>query len=448
MEYDGGWLKRAAEMPFFFPLISVTMLTSTFSPLIGCLGPLSQQHLTSTFAGGPNCNVQSGPARFVQTVDGNCDRKGFHKRLQCTSNLKNGCGECDNKQSNMNRADGMFMPADGMGDIIKKCPEIADDKCPITHAHVKTPNCWPLQNEDISGMDYASPESSCFQADAVADRMDQHLRLVYMASKEVNGGKSGSDIVPKVYHVHCGEGYPIYDKNKYFEKYPEGKTAVWEPDWEGTYNDKTADAEFNMRSGEFEKLCEEAGKNYDQQKHFDVVYCGHFALTGDMRPCHVITARHNMQILSEGITEYVKKESLANFEDLVTVRFGHSTWATYSIAKTMRAAGIHADCNLGSNLATQAYTWPVISDQATERKAEDHERPHFLFTKDPGDQKTSIHTMIDALNDHENEDRKLLVRGFANHGFLRLFIAGVKVELGSDGAGVEHSKHGVDCTFC
>jgi hypothetical protein len=122
--------------------------------------------------------------------------------------------------------------------------------------------------------------------------------------------------------------------------------------------------------------------------------------------------------------------------------------ATYSIAKTMRAAGIHADCNLGSNLATQAYTWPVIKDDATERKAEDHERPNFLFTKDPGDQKTSIHTMIDALNDHDNKQRKLLVRGFANHGFLRLFIAGVKVELGSDGAGVEHSKHGVDCTFC
>ena len=83
--------------------------------------------------------------------------------------------------------------------------------------------------------------------------------------------------------------------------------------------------------------------------------------------------------------------------------------ATYSIAKTMRAAGIHADCNLGSNLATQAYTWPVIKDDATERKAEDHERPNFLFTKDPEDQKTSIHTMIDALNDHDNKQRKLLV---------------------------------------
>ena len=115
--------------------------------------------------------------------------------------------------------DGMFMPATGMGDIEAKCPAFHDVDQVITctsGAKVGGPNCWPLQNDDIAGMDYASPESSCFQDAAVAERMDQHLRLVYLASKEVNKHKSGLDIVPKVYHVHCGEGFPIYDKEKYF----------------------------------------------------------------------------------------------------------------------------------------------------------------------------------------------------------------------------------------
>ena len=441
------------------------MLTSTFSPLILCLGPLSQQHLTSTFASTDTCKAGNKPARIVQTVDGTCHRKGGRKRLQCTSGLKDGCGKCDNEQSNMGVNDGMFTGADGgkpgLGDIMEMCPRKPDTPVftiPTKCSHgkdLKGPNCWPLLNEDIAGMDYASPESSCFQAAAVTERMDQHLQLVYMASKQVNEGKSGSDIVPKVYHVHCGEGYPIYDKEKYFVNYPKGKTAVWNRVWDGTYNDNNYEArganngiqnEFNMKPGEFKSLCEEAGKNYDKQKHFDVVYCGHFALSGDMMPCHAITARHNMVTLATGIEDYIKAKPLENFEQLVTVRFGHSTWATYNIAISMRDAGIHADCNLGSNLATQAYTWPVKKDNDAEHPGEDHERPNFLFTEDPGDQKTSVHTtMYHELNDPDNEERKLLVRGFANHGFLRLFIAGVKVELGSDGVGVEHSKQMVDC---
>jgi len=425
--------------------------------------------LTSTFASTPECKTGDGgkPARIVQTVKGECVRKGEFDRLQCISGLKNGCGECDNEQEDMGPYyDGMFVPHDKMGDIEARCPAfhdvdqvitvaLKDERTPNTctsGAKVGGPNCWPLQNDDIAGMDYASPESSCFQDAAVAERLDQHLRLVYLASKEVNKHKSGLKIVPKVYHVHCGEGFPIYDKEKYFKNYPTGQTAHWTTEWKDTYNDKSngqRSNEYNMKEGVLDGLCETAGLNYDEQKHFDVVYCGHFSLSGDMMPCHVITARHNMITLATGIKNYVKEKPLEHFEQLVTVRFGHSTWATYNIAISMRDAGIHADCNLGSNLATQAYTWPVKKDNDAEHPGEDHERPDFLFTEDPGDQKTSVHTtMYHELNDPDNEERKLLVRGFANHGFLRLFIAGVKVELGSDGVGVEHSKQMVDCKVC
>ena len=129
----------------------------------------------------------------------------------------------------------------------------------------------------------------------------------------------------------------------------------------------------------------------------------------------------------------------------VTVRFGHATWATYKIAQKMREAMIQADCNLASNLATQAYPWPI------DENGNEYERPAFLFGDRPGGQAVDVHDMDVVYNFQDDPNsvaqKKLLVQGHQNHGFLRLFIAGVKVELGSDGSGVEHSKNAVDCKF-
>lgn len=186
-----------------------------------------------------------------------------------------------------------------------------------------------------------------------------------------------------------------------------------------------------MKECAFENLCTEAGKDYNEQKHLEIVYCGYFKGSGDMKPCHVIVARNNMDTMSARIGAV--REGKVKFDEHVNTRFGHATWATYKLAKAMRDAGIQADCNLSSNMATQAYTWPVDKD------GKSLPWPSAIFDAHPGGQAVQVH-------DTRNLDRTKadLIRGFANHGFLPLFIAGVKVELGTDGSGVEHSGHYAD----
>ena len=153
-----------------------------------------------------------------------------------------------------------------------------------------------------------------------------------------------------------------------------------------------------------------------------------------------------MKVMATGITKRRQELNERKIDvSRVTVRLGHATWATYEIALLMRAAEIQADCNLGSNLATQAYPWPI------DKNGNEYEKPQFLFAARPGGQAVDVHDMDVVYNFQDDyksvAQTKLLVQGHQNHGFLRLFIAGVKVELGSDGSGVEHSKNAVDCKF-
>merc|ERR1711865_1147056 len=295
-------------------------------------------------------------------------------------------------------------------------------------------HCWPMSNEAIAGTDYASPENSCFNEASVAERLKQHFDIV------VNAATNGD--VDKVFRSHCGEGFALYDKGKYFKYYKSGVTAFWDNTWANKYNDKNEN-KFLLKEGELGKLCKTVKKNYKDQKHIQLVHCGYFPLSGDMMPCHVIVSRHNMDVMATGIAKRRKelKEERKKVHR-VTVRFGHATWATYEIAQKMREAMIQADCNLASNLATQAYPWPI------DENGNEYERPAFLFGDRPGGQAVDVHDMDVVYNFQDDPNsvaqKKLLVQGHQNHGFLRLFIAGVKVELGSDGSGIEHSKNAVD----
>ena len=119
----------------------------------------------------------------------------------------------------------------------------------------------------------ASPENSCFNEASVAERLKQHFDIV------VNAATNGD--VDKVFRSHCGEGFALYDKGKYFKYYKSGVTAFWDNTWANKYNDKNEN-KFLLKEGELGKLCKTVKKNYKDQKHIQLVHCGYFPLSGDM----------------------------------------------------------------------------------------------------------------------------------------------------------------------
>jgi len=209
---------------------------------------------------------------------------------------------------------------------------------------------------------------------------------------------------------------------------------------------------YDMKQAAYTELCKQVKLDYNEQVPQDIVYCGTFE-HGDMQPCHAITARNNIDKIARGMIKFrdelvEKADNLAVFDELVKVRLGHGTWASYDNAKQVREAKMHVDINLASNLATQAYTWPV---EAANGKSLD--RPKFMFAQNPASsnppntaQSIAVHELVSTTsrNFHTGVEMKKFIRGFSNHGFLKLFIAGVRIQLGSDGTGIEHSNIPLD----
>ena len=358
--------------------------------------------------------------RIVEKVadPAKCTRVGG--QLQCYD-LKDGCGGCDEL--------GGILPESKLGFVESRWKD--------------------FELPEIVGMDYASPEDTCYTKEGVQQVFAKNLDPLYAAKKAKNEYL--------VYHVHCGEGSGIFDKEYYFRDYPVGESAYFT----GWKQEKfTARNNYNLKQDKFNELCATAQKPYDKQEHLKVVYCGHFEGSGDMRPCHALVARNNIDHMADGIAAY--RVGKKGFDELVTTRLGHATWSTYALAEKLVEANIQVDINLASNLATQAYSWPMGSDGT------DLPRPKAIFSFDPTRQSVAIHDHAEL-----SKQKAMLIRGFANHGFLPLFMAGVRMSstllcvccvraccvcvcacvhtpprslptVGSDGAGVEHSSQSLD----
>ena len=101
-------------------------------------------------------------------------------------------------------------------------------------------------------------------------------------------------------------------------------------------------------------------------------------IIGD-EPSHYLRARDNIETLLAGLEARHAEGTLDPTK--VIVRFGHATHATPDQAKRMRALGIIAEVNLGSNVATGAasQTEGAHGKRAAKDRLDDHALPSMLF---------------------------------------------------------------------
>lgn len=140
-------------------------------------------------------------------------------------------------------------------------------------------------------------------------------------------------------------------------------------------------------------------------------------------PAHYLCAENNVQVVLNAVQRFRRLlgTDLADFDRLVRVRFGHVTHATLIQAQQMADAGIWADVNLTSNLATGALSFPgqIEGDTAV-----------------PLNPTGVMKRAAELVNLTPNRDM------FRHHALLTLLTSGVPTVLGTDGGGIEHSEMG------
>jgi hypothetical protein len=235
-----------------------------------------------------------------------------------------------------------------------------------------------------------------------------------------------------VMHVHCGEGFPVFDKNKLFpEKY--------NPD---------AD-HFGMTTDGLNKFC--AGR----RNPFETIYAdgnavplyedfrmGHYSSN---RPRHYAYAQHNIITLATAIGEVRKEPDFpADFDNFVEIRFGHITHAIPEGAAAMKAANVHGDVNMFSNLATRALRW----EQAEGTTNAQNKHNTYLTRQEqysdkprPKSERVYVRNGIVNINKFHEQDADFQAYAIVDHGFIPAIAGGVSICPGSDGRGVEWSAH-------
>lgn len=149
---------------------------------------------------------------------------------------------------------------------------------------------------------------------------------------------------------------------------------------------------------------------------------------------NVVTNRqaphNNISMLLDAVAR--ARQTHPDLDRYVIIRFGHVTHATLQQARRMARLHIEADVNLSSNLATGAWPFAMMPDQEriTRRVASTaadpetnfalNDLPHFLIPN-PG-------------------DTEAVAGVLGTHPLKYLLMADVRVMLGTDGAGVEHSS--------
>lgn len=230
----------------------------------------------------------------------------------------------------------------------------------------------------VVGIDTAAPEVTCFSAAG----MDHYKRLVegvYEAAKERRRlGWHGKLLV----HTHVGEGFTIY-----YAKHPPLRPWTFK--------------------AVFGSLPDESGNEITNPK----------------------VARRNIATLLAAIASIERTHK--DIHDYLVFRLGHVTWATQAEADAMAKEQVEADVNLDSNIATNAYPLSRMKNRSEivmrlngllrERTGNlgVNDFPHFVIP-DPRD--------IDEVG-----------HVLGNTSLKYLLMAHVRVLLGSDGAGVEHS---------
>lgn len=231
----------------------------------------------------------------------------------------------------------------------------------------------------LVGIDTAAPETTCF-TDAGMAYYRRLVDAVYRAAKKRRAdGWDGKLLV----HTHVGEGFSVYY----------GKQQPQKP-WT-----------------------------------FDKVFAQVPELDGNI-VTNPQAARNNITQLLNAVAKI--RASHPDLDRYVVIRFGHVTHATLAQARRMAQLHVEADINLDSNIATGA--WGFAQMPA-------HKRLAARATAAAAQPQTNfeLNNLPDFLiPDPHNEQQTAAVLG--THPLKYMLMAGVRVMLGTDGAGVEHSS--------
>lgn len=236
----------------------------------------------------------------------------------------------------------------------------------------------PLFWKTVVGIDTAGPEVTCFTDSG----MDYYLKLVnavYTAAKKRREqGWKGKLLV----HTHVGEGFTVYY----------GREPPREP-W-------TFDALFG-------ELPDVSGNEISNPQ----------------------VAQNNIASLLAALQ--ISEEQHSDFHDYLVVRLGHVTWATPADAEKMAGEQLEADVNLDSNIATNAYPLSRMpaSVEVKERAALELGKP---------DTNLQVNN-FPAFTIPDPDDAKAVGDILGDSSLKYLLMAHVRVLLGSDSGGVEHS---------
>lgn len=140
--------------------------------------------------------------------------------------------------------------------------------------------------------------------------------------------------------------------------------------------------------------------------------------------------RANIGMLIDAVARI--RHAHPDLDDYVVIRFGHVTHATLAQAQAMARLHVEADINLDSNLATGAWSFADMPDGTRLARR---------IARVAADPRTNF-----ALNDlpglllPDPDDGAAVAGVLGTHPLKSMLMAHVRVMLGSDGEGVEHSS--------
>lgn len=162
---------------------------------------------------------------------------------------------------------------------------------------------------------------------------------------------------------------------------------------------------------------------------FDQVFAQVPVLSGNV-VTHADVPAHNIDMMLDAIAQ--ARQAHPDLDDYVMIRLGHVTYASPAQAQRMAELGIEADVNLDSNLATGSWSLTAMPAAATllPRVAAAAADPARNFELND----LSGFLIPDA------DDTARVADVLGTHPLKHLLMAGVRVMLSTDGAGVEHAS--------
>jgi hypothetical protein len=233
--------------------------------------------------------------------------------------------------------------------------------------------------DTLAGIDTAAPEMTCFSAAGMA-YYERLVDAVYRAAKfRRKLGWDGKLLV----HTHVGEGFTAY-----YAEQPSAKPWT-----------------------------------------FDSVFARVPALDGNV-VTNAAAPHDNITMLLNAVARV--RQAHPSLDRYVVIRFGHVTHTTLAQARRMAKLEIEADVNLDSNLATGAWSFADMPNEAAinGRVADAAADPRTNF---------ELNDLPSFLIPDPN-DAKQVAAVLGTYPLKYLLMAHVRVMLGTDGAGVEHSS--------